>query len=119
MSALPAFMSCHLWNFSRTLSHEKPQNVEPQSIAQGALALPGKKKKRILKLSPAFCTFPTVHFHQPAEVAHRDVTHKVLGTSARGQKPNPAQFAVGDGVLASGHPLFQLKQLHLAFHERN
>lgn len=73
----------------------------------------------MLKLSPTFCTFPAVHFHQPAEVAHRDVAWEVLGTSAWGQKPNPAGFAVGNGVLASGHPFLQAKQLHLGFHERN
>lgn len=58
MSALPAFMSCHLWNFSRTLSHEKPQNVEPQSIAQGALALPGKKKKKNSEVVSCILHFP-------------------------------------------------------------
>lgn len=95
--------------FSRTLNPEKPQNVEPQNTAQGDLALPGVKMNAgavSCILHFPLCTFPP---------ACRDGAQRCgpwgLGTSGWGQKPNPAPFAVGDGVLAPGHPFLPAKQL--------
>lgn len=102
---------------SRTVSPEELAPPSLQNITQGDPALPGKK--RSAEVVSCMLHFPCSVPPPARRGAHREVAQEVLGTSPQGQKPNPAQLAVGGGALASGHALLLAKQLHLGFHETN
>lgn len=103
--------------FSRTLNPEKPQNVEPQNTAQGDLALPGVK----MNAGAVSCIlhFPSAHFHQPAEMAHRDVAREVWGhlDGDRNQIQLHLQWEMVFWLLAILSS--QQNNFHLGFHQRN